>query len=156
MVVEEKDLTPEWQDFYFQQNGCRALTMWWFSRPKFAFHGWKYTVERQTEKGNFKECSVSFLWTNESFSLRNCPRNSTLFSSVTAERLTCFDKMQPRQRSFWRIFRYILYNMVKKSTLLKENVCIYKGFLDVSYILASRDQNTPRLEMDFVLNFAIC
>ena len=46
--------------------------------------------------------------------------------------------------------------MVKKSTLLKENVCIYKGFIDVSYILTSRDQNTPRLEMDFVLNFAIC
>ena len=40
---------------------------------------------------------------------------------------------QPRQQDFWRNLRYILYSMVKESTFLKGNFCIYKVF----YILTS-------------------
>ena len=40
---------------------------------------------------------------------------------------------QPRQHNF----QYILYPMVKKSTFLKGNFCIYKGFIDFLYILPS-------------------
>ena len=42
---------------------------------------------------------------------------------------------QPRQRGFWRNVRYFLYSMVKESTSFKGNFCIYKGFMDVFYIL---------------------
>ena len=42
---------------------------------------------------------------------------------------------QPTQRGFWRNVRYFLYSMVKESTSFKGNFCIYKGFMDVFYIL---------------------
>ena len=44
------------------------------------------------ERESSKECSVSFLWTNESFSLWNClSRNSTLFLHGGSECLACFE-----------------------------------------------------------------
>ena len=49
----------------------------------------------------------------------------------TAERMVCFE-MQPRQRSFCGIFRYIfLHSMAKTITFLKGNLCIFKCFIDV-------------------------
>ena len=43
-----------------------------------------------------------------------------------------------KQRSFWRIIRYILYSLVKKITFLKRELCISKYLmLDVLYILRS-------------------
>ena len=76
------------------------------------------------------ECSVSFLWTNESFSLWNClSKNSTTDLWLVLK--------QPRQRGFGRNLRYILYSKVKESTFLKGNFCIYKSFMDVFYILTS-------------------
>ena len=44
---------------------------------------------------------------------------------------------EPRQRGFGRNLRYILYSMVKESTFLNGNFCVYKGFMDVLYILTS-------------------
>ena len=76
--------------------------------------------------------AVLFLGTKKSFKLRNLPsRTSTLFPSW---RSTC---PFPSQQSSLRIFWYILYIMLKESTLLKENLCIYKCFIDVLYFLDS-------------------
>ena len=81
-------------------------------------------------KRNSMECSVSFLWTNESFSLWNClSKNSTTDLWLVLK--------QPRQRGFGRNLRYILYSMVKESTFLKGNFCSYKSFMDVFCILTS-------------------
>ena len=87
------------------------------------------------ERESSKECSVSFLWTNEPFCYE------IVFGGVQpcflhdgSERLACFE---PRQRGFGRNLRYILYSMVKESTFLKGNFCVYKGFMDVLYILTS-------------------
>ena len=76
------------------------------------------------------ECSVSFLWTNESFSLWNC-----LSKNSTTDLWLVFK--QPRQRGFGRNLRYILYSMVKESTFLKGNFCSCKSFMDVFCILTS-------------------
>ena len=76
------------------------------------------------------ECSVSFLWTNESFSLWNClSKNSTTDLWLVLK--------QPRQRGFGRNLRYILYSKVKESTFLKGNFYIHKSFMDVFFILTS-------------------
>ena len=48
----------------------------------------------------------------------------------TAEPMVCFE-MQPRQRSFCWIFRYILHSMAETITFLKGNLCIFKCFIDV-------------------------
>ena len=59
------------------------------------------------------------------------------FAFFTADWSAWLVLYQPRQWGFWRNLRYILYSMVKKSTFLKGNFCIYKGFMDVFYILTS-------------------
>ena len=57
-----------------------------------SFQDWKYVDERQMERESSKECSVSFLWANESFSLWYCLwKNSTLFLHSGSERLACFE-----------------------------------------------------------------
>ena len=62
-------------------------------------------------KRSSKECSVSFLWTNERFLPWNClSRNSTLFSSQWIRALGLF-WTKPRQQGFWRNLRYILYTL---------------------------------------------
>ena len=62
-------------------NGWRALIKWWFSRLKFCISRLKIRQRNtQMERESSMECSVSFLWTNESFSLWNClSKKSTLF-----------------------------------------------------------------------------
>ena len=47
-----------------------------------------------------------------------------------------FSEVWPSQQPFEWIFRlaYILHIMLKGSTLLKENLCIYKCFIDVLYL----------------------
>ena len=61
----------------------RAFIMWWFSRLKICIS--RLQIRRQKtpmERKSSKERSLSFLWTNENFSPRNClSRNSNLFSS---------------------------------------------------------------------------
>ena len=50
--------------------------------------------------------------------------------------------------------------MAKTITFLKENLCIFKCFIDVLQIFLfgakQKLQNVPRFEMDFVVNFAMC
>ena len=50
--------------------------------------------------------------------------------------------------------------MAKTITFSKENLCIFKCFIDVLLIFLfgakEKLQNVPRFEMDFVLNFAMC
>ena len=113
-----------------------------------------FRIEKTMEREGSKECSVSFLWTNESFSLWNChSRNSTLFSSRWSAWLVL---NHPRQRSFGRNVRYILYSMVNESTFLKGKFCIYKGFMDVLYILTigvkEKPQNVSSVEFCHVLS----
>ena len=93
--------------------------------------------KRQMERESSKECSVSFLWTNESFSLWNClSRNPTLFSTRRIGALGLFWTNQGSEVSedTWGTFRTL---WSKESTILKRNFCIYKGFMDVFYILTS-------------------
>ena len=59
----------------------------------------------QMERESSMECSVSFLWANESLSVCNCLSNNS-----TADHWLVLN--QPRQRGFWRNLRYILYSMV--------------------------------------------
>ena len=89
------------------------------------------------ERESSKECSVSFLWTNESFSLCNClSRNSTLSSTRQIGALGLFWTNQGSEvfEDAWGTFRTL---WSKKSTFLKRNFCIYKGLTDVFYILTS-------------------
>ena len=89
----------------------------------------------QMERESSKECPVSFLWTNESFSLWNClSRNSTLFCVRRIGVLGLFWTNQGSKVSedTWDTFRTL---WSKKSTFLKSSFCIYKGFMDVFYIL---------------------
>ena len=89
------------------------------------------------ERESSKECSVSFLWTNESFSLWNClSRNSTLFSTRRIGALGFFWTNQGREVSedTWGTFCTL---WSEKSTFLKRNFCFYKSFMDVFYILTS-------------------
>ena len=44
--------------------------------------------------------------------------------------VACFE-MQPRRRRFWEFWGTFFYPMVKKIRFLKENLCIYKCFIDV-------------------------
>ena len=88
-------------------------------------------VKDTNGKKSSKECSVSSLWTNESFSLWNCLSwNSTVFSTQRIGALGLFWTNQGSEVSedTWGTFRTL---WSKKSTFLKGNFCIYKGFMDV-------------------------
>ena len=94
------------------------------------------SIKITNEKRKFK-ITLSFLFVDQRklFAMKFYPsRNSNMFSSQRAAWLV-FN--QPRQRSLWRNFRYILHSMVKESKFLKGNFCIYEGFMDVFYILTS-------------------
>ena len=94
-------------------------------------------IRTQMEWESSKECSVSFLWTNESFSLWNClSKNSTSFSTRRIGALSLFWTKQGREVSedTWGTL-HTLWS--KKSTFLKRNFCIYKGFMDAFYIMTS-------------------
>ena len=80
-------------DVIRQQNGQRAFIMRWLFRLKFCISSLKIRRQRtQVERENSKECSDSFLWTNESFSLLNClSRNSTLLFSRRIRVLGLFE-----------------------------------------------------------------
>ena len=74
---------------------------------------------------------------NESFSLWNClSRNSTLFSTRRIGTLGLFWTNHGSEVSedTWGTFRTL---WSKKSTFLKRNFCIYKGFMDAFYIMTS-------------------
>ena len=99
--------------------------------------------DKKMEKESSKEVQFSFCGGMEAFH----------------QEIVCFE-MQPRQWSFCWIFRYILYSMVKKSTFLKGNLCIYKCFRDVSYIFSSAPKKNYKMRPDlrWILRwiFALC
>ena len=97
--------------------GAHSL-LWWFLRHH------KTQVERESSK----ECSDSFLRTNESFSLWNClSRNSTLFVFFTADQSAWPVLNQPRQRGFLRNLRYsshsVLYGQ-RKYVFKRKSFCL--------------------------------
>ena len=76
---------------------------------------------------------VFFLRTKKSFKLQNLPsRTSTLFLSRRIGALVLF-WTATKSATFLKNFQvtYILHIMLKESTLLKGNLCIYKCFIDV-------------------------
>ena len=90
---------------------------------------------KQVERESSKEWSVSFLWTNESFSQWNClSKNSTLFSArrIRAPSLFWTNQGSEVSEDTWGTFRTL---WSKRSTFLKRKFCIYK--IDVFYILIS-------------------
>ena len=106
------------------------------------------------ERESSKECSVSFLWTNKSFSLWNClSRNSTLFSTRRIGALGLFWTNQGSEVSedTWGTFRTL---WSKESTFWKRNFCIYKGFMDVFYIWHRRERKTTKCACALI--FAMC
>ena len=110
------------------------------------------------ERESSKECSVSFLWTNESFSLWHClSRNSTYFSTDRSAWLVLNQQGSEVSADTWGTFRTL---WSKKSKFLKGNFCIYKGFMDVFYILTltlkRNHKMCPDLKLIFMLNFAMC
>ena len=59
-----------------------------------------------------KECSVSFLWANESFSLWSCSFEEFNLVFFTADQSAWLVLNQPRKQGFWRNLRYILYTLL--------------------------------------------
>ena len=94
-------------------------------------------IKTQMERESSKECSVSFWWTNESFSLWNClSRNSAFFSRRRIGALGLFWTNQGSEVSEGIEVHSVLYDQ-RKVIFFKGNCCIYKGFMDVFYILTS-------------------
>ena len=55
----------------------------------------------------------------------------------TADRSAWLVLKQVRRRDFSEDTRYILYSMIEEKHVFKRELCIYKGFMDVFYILTS-------------------
>ena len=92
--------------------------------------------EKRLERECSKECSFFFLWRKGSFSSRNGPStNLTLFSS----RRSAWSVLKCNQGSevFAEFSGTFCTLWAKKITFLKENICIYKCFIDVLYIFSS-------------------
>ena len=105
------------------------------------------------ERESSKECSVSFLWTNESFSLWNClSRNSTLFSTRLIGALGLFWTNQGTEVSedTWGTFRTL---WSKKSTFLKGNFSILRVSWTVFY---SFDMGVKEKPQNVRLKFIYC
>ena len=105
------------------------------------------------ERESSKECSVSFLWTNESFSLWNCLwRNSTLFCARRIGALGLFWTNQGSEVSedTWGTFRTL---WSKKSTFLKGNFSILRVSWTVFY---SFDMGVKEKPQNVRLKFIFC
>ena len=104
------------------------------------------------ERESSMECSVTFLWTNESFSRWNClSNNSTLFLHGGSLRLACFGTNRGSEDSL-RILKKlevhsVLYGRGTVRFLKKGNFRIYKGFMDVYYILTSAWKKNHKMSL---------
>ena len=106
------------------------------------------------ERESSKECSVSFLWTNESFSLWNClSRNSTLFLHGGSERLACFEPTKAARFLKTLEVHSVLYDQRK--------VRFWKGifvFIKVSWTFSTfwhrRERKTTKCACALI--FAMC
>ena len=93
------------------------------------------SIKETNGKRKFKRM-LSFLFVDKR-NLWNClSRNSTLFFTRRVGALGLFWTNQGSKVSedTWGTFRTL---WSKKSTFLKRNLCVYKGFMDVFYILTS-------------------
>ena len=90
-----------------------------------------FKVKTKNGKRKFKR-TLGFLFVDEGkLFIKKSSFEEFNLVFFTAERMVCFE-MQPRQRSFCGIFRYIfLHSMAKTITFLKGNLCIFKCFIDV-------------------------
>ena len=104
------------------------------------------------ERESSMECSVTFLWTNESFSRWNClSKNSTLFLHGGSLRLACFGTNRGSEDSL-RILKKlevhsVLYGRGTVRFFKKGNFPIYKGFMDVYYILTSAWKKNHKMSL---------
>ena len=106
------------------------------------------------ERESSKECSVSFLWTNENFLLWNClSRNSTLFSSRRSVWLV-FNK--PRQRGQFSEETSGTFCTLWSRKVFKREFFV---FIKVSWTFSAfwyrcerKPQNVPRFEFCLVLS----
>ena len=94
-------------------------------------------IKHTSGKKKFKRMlRFLFVVTRELFSMKLWFEEFNLVF-FTADQSVWLVLNQATQRGFWRSVRYVLYSMIKESTFLKGNFCIYKGFMDVFYILTS-------------------
>ena len=83
------------------------------------------------ERKSSKECPVSFLWTNESFSLWHC---LSRIGSDRSDWLVLNQQDSEVSEDTWGTFRTL---WLKKTTFLKGNFCILMVSWTVFYILIS-------------------
>ena len=71
-------------------------------------------------KETSKECLVFFKLNKEGFFFLNCPSRNLKYTEFSSRPIGAFGLFwnATKQRSFWRIFSYILYSIVKKITYL--------------------------------------
>ena len=125
-------------------SGCHPSTKKWLARvhhvvvfkTKVSRFKFENTPMKDTNgKKKFKKM-LWFLFVDkrELFAMKLCFEEFNLVF-FAADQSAWLVLNQPTQRGFWRNVRYFLHSMVKESTSFKGNFCIYKGFMDVSYIL---------------------
>ena len=86
---------------------------------------WHFKVKNTPRKHSdgketSKECLVFFKLTKEGFSLLNCPSRNLKFTEFSLRPIGALGLFwyATKQRSFWRIFKYILYCIIMKITCL--------------------------------------
>ena len=114
-------------------SGCHHVVVF---KTKVSHFKFENTPMKDT---NGKEKFKKMLWflfvdKRELFAMKLCFEEFNLVF-FAADQSAWLVLNQPTQRGFWRNVRYFLYSMVKESTSFKGNFCIYKGFMDVFYIL---------------------
>ena len=93
----------------------------------------KNTPLKDTDgKGKFKRM-LSFLLVDKrsGFSLQNFHSRNSKFTKFSSQPIGALGLLwnATKQRSFWRIFRYILYSIFKNITFLNRILCICKYFI---------------------------
>ena len=117
---------------YMSEKKC--LTPERFGK-KFKTRVLHFKIENTPIRHKWKE-KVQKMLKRKLFAMKFLSRNSTLFSTPRIGSLGLFWTNQGSEVSedTWGTFRTL---WSKKSAFLKRNFCIYKGFMDVFYILTS-------------------
>ena len=116
-----------------QQNGWRAFIMWRFSRLEFCLSRLKIIMPIKDTNGKKKfKRMLSFLSVDkpELFAMKLSFKEFTLVF-FTADRSAWLVLNQ--LRFVKKLEVHSVYSMVKESTFLKGNLCIYKGFMDLQF-----------------------
>ena len=116
--------------------------MWWFSRPKFRvlslkIRRWKTQMERNSSKN----APILFVDKRELFTMKLCFEefNLVFFAGIRALGLFWTNRGSEVSEETWGTFCTLWSRKVR----LKGNFCIYKGFMDVSYILTLAWKKKP-------------